>query len=424
MPAQVVMNDSRVEVRHPWTLLILLAIAMAINFFVRVNLSVAAPVLGPEMKLSPQSLGLLLSAFYWTYALCQIGTGWLVDRGDVRWVYTVALTIWSLATFCIGITSSYWVMLCLLLTLGLGESVAYPATSRVVISVFPENRRGLANSVIDMTGARLGPALGTLCGGLMVAGMGWRWLFLLTGAAGLLWLIPWSFFAPRKSVEVEHVQVAQIGWPDLLRRRALWATCCGQWGANYAWYFLLSWLPSYLVKERHFSLSAMAVWAAAPYMLMAVTSLSGGILADRLISRGASAIRVRQAFVSVGLLATALLLPLVLIPQIKWALTGLLVACFAYGIYASNLWALSQSLAGMRAAGRWTGFQNAFANLAGVVAPVLTGLIVARTGQFALAFVGASLACLFGAASYHFFVRPSDADLGMEKLTTVAAFEG
>lgn len=418
------MNDSRLQVRHPWALLILLAIAMFINFFLRVNLAVSAPVLGPEMKLSPESLGILLSAFYWTYALCQIWTGWLVDRGDVRWIYAAAVLIWSLATFCIGSTRSFAVMFCMLLVLGLGESVAYPATSRVVISVFPETRRGLANSLIDMLGARIGPAVGTLCGGLMVAGIGWRRLFFVTGCVALLWLIPWSFLAPRGPVTTGRMAAAEISWPDLLRRRALWATSCGQWGANYAWYFLLTWLPSYLVKERHFSLSSMAVWAATPYMLMAVTSMGGGILADRLIVRGISAVRVRQAFVSGGLLATALLLPFVLVPRIEIALTGLLVACFAYGIYASNLWALSQTLAGAKAAGRWTGFQNAFANTPGVVAPMLTGFIVAWTGEFALAFMGASLACLFGAASYWFFVHPSDANLGMETFKTVSAIEG
>ena len=254
--------------------------------------------------------------------------------------------------------------------------------------------------------------------------LGWRWLFLLTGGAGLIWLIPWMFLAPRKSAPAERVATVEIGWTDLLRRRALWGTCCGQFGANYAWYFLLTWLPSYLVKERNFSLSAMAVWAAAPYFLMAATSMAGGILADRLIVRGASAVRVRQVFVCAGLLLTSFLLPLVLIPRIELALAGLLVACFAYGIYASNLWALSQTLAGGMAAGRWTGFQNACANVAGVVAAMLTGLIVARTGQFALAFMGASLACLVGAASYWFLVHPSDANLGIEKFKAVSAIEG
>jgi nitrate/nitrite transporter NarK len=170
----------------------------------------------------------------------------------------------------------------------------------------------------------------------------------------------------------------------------------------------LSWLPSYLVKERHFSLNSMAIWAAAPYLLMAVSSIGGGALADRLIARGGSPVRVRRNFLAIGLLLTALLMPSVLIPRIEWALAGLLLTCFCFGIYASNLWSLSQTLAGAEAAGRWTGFQNACGNVAGIVAPTLTGWIVAQTGEFALAFLGASAACLAGAASFWFLVRASD----------------
>jgi len=153
----------------------------------------------------------------------------------------------------------------------------------------------------------------------------------------------------------------------------------------------------------------MAVWAAAPYLLMAVSSMGGGILADRLISRGASPVLVRRGFLVTGLVLTAVLLPTVLIPRIEWALAGLLLTCFTLGIYASNLWALSQTLAGAEAAGRWTGFQNACGNLAGIVAPALTGWIVAETGQFAMAFLVAALACLAGASSFWFLVRESDA---------------
>ena len=407
-------NNPRTLVRHLWTLLALLALAMTINFFLRVNLPVAAPVLSQELNLSPESLGLLLSAFYWTYALCQIGTGWLIDRGDVRWIYAIAILIWSLAAIGIGVTSSYVVILGLLLLIGLGESVVYPASSRLVIAIFPETRRGLANSVIDVMGARLGPTLGILCGGLLVAGIGWRPLFIATGGAGLLWLIPWLYFAPRKLEPAKQVAAAKenpIRWTNLLGRRALWATCFGQWGANYTFCFLLAWLPSYLVQARGFSMNVMAMWAAAPYLLMAVTSMGGGLLADRLIARGGSAVRIRQSFLALGLLLTAILLPLALIPRVEWAIAGLLAACLAFGVYASNLWALSQTLAGVRAAGRWTGFQNAWANTAGVVAPWLTGFIVAQTGRFDLAFIGASLACLMGSVSFWFFVRPSDANL-------------
>jgi len=226
------------EVRRPWALVAVLTVAMTINFFDRGNLAVAAPVLAPELNLSPWSLGLLLSAFYWTYAVCQIGAGWLVDRIDVRWVYTAGFIVWSLATLAMGVVDTFAGLLCLRLILGLGESVAYPASSRILVAAFPENRRGLANSLIDL-GARLGPALGTLCGGLLVAGMGWRGLFLLSGGAGLLWLVPWMFLAPGvPTPSAARLGGNQPGWAALLGKRAVWGTCGGLCGANFARYFL------------------------------------------------------------------------------------------------------------------------------------------------------------------------------------------
>jgi ACS family D-galactonate transporter-like MFS transporter len=393
------------SVRIPWGLVALLVFAMAVSFFDRGNLAVAAPILAPEFGLSTWSVGLLLSAFFWTYAVSQIGAGWLVDRVEVRSVYAAGFLLWTLATLGTAFVGSFAGLLAMRLLLGLGESVTYPASSRILAAVIPEHRRGLANSLVDL-GARLGPAAGTMCGALLVAKLGWRGLFLITGGAGLLWLVPWLLNAPRVLVPVRAAKpAAGPGWGQLLRRRAFWGTCGGLCGANYAWYFLLSWLPSYLVGERHFTLHGVALWGALPYLFMAVSSMGGGILADRWISRGARPVRVRRGFLVTGLILTSVLLPSVLLPQIEWAVAALFAACLTFGIYASNLFALTQALAGPEAAGRWTGFQNACGNLAGIVSPMLTGWLVAKTGTFAAAFVAASLACLLGAASFGFLVR-------------------
>jgi len=385
---------------------------MVVSFFDRGNLAVAAPVLAPELGLSPWQLGLLLSAFFWTYASFQIVAGWLVDRIEVRWVYAAAFLIWSLATLSTAAVATFSGLLCMRLFLGIGESVTYPATSRILATIFPENRRGLANSLVDL-GARLGPALGTMCGALLVARMGWRGLFLITGSAALVWLVPWLLWAPRTLTQAEGKrEAAGPGWSQLLRRRDVWGTCGGLCGANYAWYFLLSWLPSYLVRERHFSLNSVALWGAMPYVIMAVSSISGGVLADRWISRGASAVRVRREFLVTGLVMTALLLPFVLLPRIELAVAGLFLACGAFGIYASNVFSLTQTLAGPEAAGRWTGLQNACGNLAGIVSPILTGWIVGKTGLFAFAFLAAGLACLLGASSFGLLVRDCGENFG------------
>jgi MFS family permease len=337
-------------------------------------------------------------------------------------VYVGGFLIWSFATLSSVLAASFTGLLCLRLLLGVGESVTYPASSRILAAAFPEERRGRANAMIDM-GARLGPALGTLFGALLLARFGWRGLFLLTGSLGLFWLLPWVRLAPsvkggadapvrtrppgRALPIIARAAANGPGWAQLLRRRAVWGTSGGQWCANYAWYFLLSWLPSYLVRERHFSLNSMAIWGAAPYLLMAVSSIAGGVLSDRLIARGAAPVRVRKGFLVTGLLLAAAAMPTVLLPRVEWALGGLLLTCLVFGIYASNVWSLSQTLAGAEAAGRWTGFQNAFANVAGVVAPALTGWIVMVTGRFAMAFAAAGAACLAGAASFWFLVRES-----------------
>jgi ACS family D-galactonate transporter-like MFS transporter len=392
-------------VRRPWTLLVLLVVAMCISFFDRGNLAVAAPVLAPELHLSPWELGLLLSAFFWTYSVSQIASGWLVDRMEVRWAYALGFAIWSAATLGTAVTASFGGLLAMRLLLGVGESVTYPASSRVLAAVFPERRRGLANSLVDL-GARIGPALGTFCGALLVARLGWRGLFVIAGAGGLLWLGPWMLAAPRVlTPATAAAKEAGPGWKELLGRRAVWGTCGGLCGANYAWYFILTWLPSYLVRERHFTLTSVAYWGALPFLLMAVSSVSGGVLADRWISRGGSPVRVRKTFLVTGLTLTAVLIPWVLLPRLEWAVAGLLVSCFAFGIYASNLFSLTQTLAGPAAAGRWTGIQNACGNLAGIASPAITGWIVNRTGRFTLAFAAAAVACLAGAASFWFGVR-------------------
>jgi ACS family D-galactonate transporter-like MFS transporter len=393
--------------RTPWSLVTLLVIVMTISFIDRGNLSVAAPAMVGDLKLSAWAMGLLLSAFFWTYALFQIVSGWLSDRFEVRLVYAAGFLVWTAATFSTGFVSTFALFLVMRLLLGIGESVTYPATSRILAAVVPENRRGFANSLVDL-GARVGPAAGILLGAtLLTMGRGWRAIFFLTGSLGLLWLIPWMLVAPKKLAAVSLRSGSQgegLSWSRLLRSRSVWGTCGGLCGANYSWYFLLTWLPTYLVRERHVSYRSLALLGTMPFLLMVVSSLGCGILADRLISRGGSAVRVRKAFLVTGLSLTAVFMLGVLSPRGEIAIVSLMTACFAFGIYASNLFALTQALAGAGAAGRWTGLQNACGNLAGIISPIFTGWILERTGTFAMAFVCAGAACLAGAASFGLLV--------------------
>src|SRR6516225_8438768 len=170
--------------------LVLLAISVFINYVDRGNLSIAAPLLKGELGLSASQLGVLLSAFFWTYAFLQLFSGWLVDRLNVNWVFAGGFFLWSAATAATGLIHTFSVLLFLRMLLGTGESVAYPSYSKIIALNFPEEHRGLANAVIS-AGLVLGPGFGMLLGGLLMARVGWRPSFLVLGLVSLIWLVPW-----------------------------------------------------------------------------------------------------------------------------------------------------------------------------------------------------------------------------------------
>jgi ACS family D-galactonate transporter-like MFS transporter len=400
-----------------WRVLILLLVSAWINYLDRGNLSVAAPLLSPELGLTATQMGFLLSSFFWTYAAFQIAGGWLVDRYDVNVVYGLGFLVWSAATLFTGFVGSFAVLLLFRLLLGIGEAVAYPAYSKILCK-FPEHQRGFANALIDV-GTKAGPAMGLLVGGMLVASYGWRALFITVGLASLLWLPPW-FRWGRGERSVAVAAEKAPGILDILRRRAAWATFFGLFCFNYAWYFLLTWLPSYLVKERHFSIKIMAISSALPFCATAVSSLVCGWASDRLIAGGASANRVRKGFAVTGLLICAATLPGSTLPGRAMSMVCMVIAFVSIGLFTSNCWAITQTLAGPTAAGKWTGLQNAVGNLGGVVAPIVTGFIVDRVGLFFLSFVAASVFLLIGAFIYLVVLGPIRAEKwgGASRLAT------
>src|SRR6267143_4670946 len=170
--------------------LILLGLSVFINYIDRANLSVAAPFLKGELGLSASQLGILFSAFFWTYAGMQIPAGWLVDRFEVKWVFAIGFFVWSTATAVTGATHAFVTLLAARVILGIGESVAYPAYAKIFAIHFVERQRGVANSFVG-AGQALGPAMGMLFGGTLVARFGWRPFFVALGLVSLLWLAPW-----------------------------------------------------------------------------------------------------------------------------------------------------------------------------------------------------------------------------------------
>jgi MFS family permease len=385
--------------RVQWLVLALLVISVGVNYIDRGTLSVASPFLIGELHLTKTQLGTLFSTFFWTYAAFQLVAGWLVDRCDVRWVLGVGFFIWSAATLFTGFANSFAAIFVLRLLLGMGESVAYPSYSRILAGGFPERHRGTANALID-AGSKCGPALGVLIGGLVVGHFGWRALFIVLGLGGLLWLVPWTIWGPHPASVKPLRREDCPGILEILRQRSAWGTFLGLFCVNYAWYFLVFWLPPYLVMERHFSANMMAVLGSLPFWGVALSSAFGGWASDLWIARGGDPTRVRKTFLASGMLLSTLILPAAIVRAPAASMVLLIITSLCFGLFTSNLWAVTQTLAGPQAAGKWTGWQNMFGNFAGIFGPWFTGKIVDTTGQFLLAFVAVCGALVLGAFAF------------------------
>lgn len=385
----------------------LLAISVFINYIDRGSLSIAAPALKDELRLSPSQLGILLSSFFWTYAGFQIISGWMVDRFNVNWVLAAGLFVWSVATAATSLVHGFTMLLILRLLLGAGESVAFPSYSKILAKHCPETLRGRANALVS-SGIASGPAFGIFFGALLMARYGWRPFFIGLGLLSLLWLVPWTKWMPTGPGLVVSSTAHAPSIVEILKQRSAWGTFFGLFAYNYLSYFLLTWLPSYLVHERHFSMQKMGGIGGAAYLILALSALACGWISDFWIANGGTPTRVRKTFTALGLALSSIFCFAVVAFAFdsRLATLFLFLTCAAAGLCTSNLWAITQTLAGPLAAGKWTGLQNFVGNFAGMVSPVLTGFVVERTGHFFWAFAVTAGVLLGGAMSWAFVVGP------------------
>jgi MFS family permease len=385
--------------------LVLLVFAVLINYVDRGNLALAAPVLKVEWSISASQLGILFSAFYWSYTALQFVMGWFVDRFSANLMMALGFLVWSLTTAATGLVTGFALLLLMRLMLGVGESVMFPACSKICAQHLPEHSRGFAAGVINAS-MRWGSAIGTFGGGLMMARYGWRATFVVTGLVGLLWLPAWKRWKPGPAVLSGHSAAA--GTPTLaaiLRQRSFWGAAMGHFCANYLVYFLISWLPYYLVHERHLSIAAMASTAGVLYTVDSLSSVITGWATDRGIKGGQSPTVVRKWAMAVGFSVAAVGLAACVVSGERTYLLCLFVCAVGCGTANAGTFAFAQTLAGPRAAGKWVGLQNGMANLAGVTGPALTGFLVDWTGSFYVPFGIAALVTLAGGAAWVFGVR-------------------
>jgi MFS transporter, ACS family, D-galactonate transporter len=395
-------DNSRMS--HVFTrVLVLLFLSVFINYIDRSNLSIAAPLLKDELGISASKLGVLLSAFFWTYSSCQLLSGWLVDRFDVKWVFAIGFFLWSSATAVTGFVHSLGALLIVRVVLGIGESVAYPGYGKILAVHCPEGRNGIANSVIA-AGLALGPAFGLLFGGTLVARYGWRPFFIGLGSVSLLWLVPWSVWMPAaNTTPIAHSKAGPSMW-EIMCERAAWGTWIGLFCANYYLYFMVTWLPFYLERGRGYSITQMAKIGGGYFLMAALSASVCGWASDRWIRAGGTPTRVRKTFMVAGNLGAGAFLLASVVTAGVYGIVFLLLSGVLFGLSTSNLWAITQRMAGPQAVGRWCGFQLFIGNSSGAIAPTVAGFLLDRTGGFFWPFLIEAVVIWLGALVWIFVV--------------------
>ena len=390
--------------RRTTSIVVLIGISVFINYIDRGNLSTAATLVKHELHLTATQLGFLLTAFFITYMPMQPVVGWLVDKFTASRVLVAGFLLWSLATILSGFAGGFALLFACRLLLGIGESVSFPSMSRILCENVTEAQRGLANGVVQ-SGLAFGPAFGIFFGGMLIAAWGWRPFFVVFGLISLLWVVAWTAVSHR---HVEHTDATRAADAPtmalILREPSLWGASLAHFCSNFLLYFLLTWIPYYLVHERHWSLSQMASIGGASYLLMGAGMLACGGLGDRLIRNGLSATFVRKATCAVGAAIAAISMIGVGYSGNNASAIWLMFAGIGCGFLGINTFVVAQTMAGPVATGRWVGVQNTLANIAGIIAPSLTGILVDRTGGFHVPFAIAAVMALGSGLSWTFLV--------------------
>jgi len=381
-PAQ----DSRSRDAGLW-LTLLLGTLVLLNYVDRGAVGIAAPKLKDELMLSATAFGIAVSAFSWIYAPAQFAVGWLSDRFCVYRLIAVGLAIWALATFMTGFADGLAMLVGLRVMLGIGEGVAFPSASKIIARHVTPGRRGIANSTLAAALA-WGPALGTFAGGLILRYYGWRPIFILFGSVTLLWIVPWLFVSKPHWRGYAHGSGHNVPVRDVMRNRTVWSMGIGHFCNTYGFYFLLAWLPLFLVKVRGLSILEMTAMMTATYVIQGFGALFWGWLSDRLVMSGWDEGQLRK-----GLMCFYLLVSAVAILGIGFSTTPgaifswLVVSALVGGIGGAHCYAIAQAYAGPEAAGTWVGIMNGLGNTSGIIGPILTGVLIQQTGSYMSAFV-------------------------------------
>jgi MFS transporter, ACS family, D-galactonate transporter len=393
--------------RQRWLIAFLLAFGVLVNYFDRVNLSVAKQALEKAFGIDNIGFGYLLSAYNWTYAALQLPTGVLLDRFGVQAIGRVSAILWTLACFAGALSPGVKAFFGSRLLLGVGEAPTFPANAKAIGMWFPREERSLATAIFD-SAAKLSTAIGTPLIGIVLIHYGWRFSFAMTGVASFAYFLAFYFLYRNPSdavVSDSKSQASGVGLWYLLKNRKVLGLALGFAAYNYCFYLLLTWLPSYFTGALHLSLRTSVLYTSIPWFFATLTDLAvGGWLVDALIRRGFDDSRVRQTILiggmvmGLGLLGTIFTrTPMVAVGWISLSIGGLAAS-------APVAWSAPSLLAPHDSVAKVGGIMNFANQVAAIAAPIATGYLIGSRNDYSRAFIAAAVAILVGIAGYAFLL--------------------
>jgi len=407
--------------RRRWRIAALLSVGVLVNYFDRVNLSVSHDALYTAFGISTVAFGYLSGAYSWTYALCQLPVGVLLDRFGVRRVGRVSAVLWSIASFGAAVTSGLGGFFAARLLLGVGEAPTFPANAKAIGAWFPTSERSFATAIFDAA-AKFASALGVPVLGVLLLHVGWRWSFALTGIASLLYFALFAaiYREPQDDAKLTAVErdyivqgnelpeeaeavSAPLGY--LLRQRKVLGLALGFGAYNYVFYLLLTWLPSYLSSALHVDLMHSFLYTGVPWLFATVTDLLvGGWLVDALVRRGWKSSRVRTVVLIAGMTFGLGILGAVNAHTAGRALLWISISIGGLAASAPIAWSIPALIAPRSSVGKVGSIMNFASQLSAIAAPIVTGYLVAAHQSYAWAFGVAAIYLLIGVAGYVFLL--------------------
>ncbi|HVJ35467.1 MAG TPA: MFS transporter [Terriglobia bacterium] len=419
--AATLAQAGRAVPKRRWAIGALLGIGVLIAYIDRVNLSVAGPDLAQEFTLDPAKMGLLLSAFFWPYAVLQIPVGLFLDRYGVRPIGRIGAFLWTVASVIIAFTGGYGGLFAARALLGVAEAPSFPASSKATGYWFPRQERALATSLFDAA-AKFSNVIGVPLVAVVVTNFGWRWGFGATAILSFLYFIAFTLFYRDPSKDkglsrAEHDYILAGGaTPEgpsdagaagllgyLLANRKVWGLTIGFAAYGYSFYLFLTWLPGYLVQTMHMSIIKSAGFATIPWICATIADIVvGGWLVDHLVKKGHDETKVRKGILVIGMLFGLAVFGATQTTDPRWAITWISIALAGLSAAAPVGWSIPSLIAPKGGTGTIGGIMNFVNNLMGVIAPIVTGFIVGATQSFSNAFLVAGVVLIVGIVSYVF----------------------